>query len=69
MKAKKRHLLSREATRLCDGGQFWLNTGANKSCFKNCAASKVNETWWKYSLTMDYCVEVQHLGETAETWP
>ena len=29
----------------------------------HCAASKVDETWWKYSLTMDYYVKVQHLGE------
>ena len=44
--------------------------GANKIGKKiHCAASKVDETCWKYSLTMDYYVEVQHLGEPAATWP
>ena len=33
----------------------------------HCAASKVDETWWEYSLIMDYYVKVQHLGETAAT--
>ena len=44
--------------------------GANKIGNKiHFAASKVDETWWEYSLTMDYYVEVQHLGETAATRP
>ena len=70
MKAKKCNLLNREAARLCNGGNFWLIIGANKIGNKiHCAASKVDKTWWKYSLTMDYYVEVQHLDETAATRP
>ena len=50
--------------------QFWLIIGVNKIRNKiHCAASKVDETWWKYSFTMDYHVEVQHLGEPPETRP
>ena len=35
----------------------------------HCAALNVDQTWWKYSLTIDYYVEVQHLGEAAATRP
>ena len=50
--------------------QFWLIIGVNKIGNKiHCAALKVDETWWKYSFTMDYYVEVQHLGETPATRP
>ena len=44
--------------------------GVNKIGNKiHCAASKVDETWWKHSFTMDYYVEVQHLGEPPATRP
>ena len=44
--------------------------GVNKIGNKiHCAASKVDETWWKHSFTMDYHVEVQHLGEPPATRP
>ena len=50
--------------------QFWLIIGVNKIGNKiHCAASKVDETWWKYSFTMDHYVEVQHLGESPATRP
>ena len=71
MKAKKWQLLSREAARLCKiMAAILFIIGANKIGNKiHCAASKVDDTWWKYSLTTDYYVEVQHLGETAATRP
>ena len=54
MKAKKWHLLSREAAGLCNGGNFGVNIGVNKIGNKiHCAASKADETWWKYLSTMD----------------
>ena len=44
--------------------------GVNKIGNKiHCTASKVDETWWKHSFTMDYYVEVQHLGEPPATRP
>ena len=51
--------------------QFWLIIRVNKIGNKiHCPASKVDETCWKYySFTMDYYVEVQHLGEPPATRP
>ena len=70
MKTKKWHLSGTKSARHCNWQQFWLIIGANKIGNKiHCAASQVDKTWWKYSLTMDYYVKVQHLDETAATRP
>ena len=69
MKAKKWHFWG-EKPRALQWRQFWLIIGVNKIANRiHCAASKVDETWWKYSFTMDYYVEVQHLGEPPVTRP